>query len=112
MKNKWTRHQEAEELLKESVKTIEEDMKENDEEEKDKEISPTEAVLDSILVKGLSIIDKVLGRIDEKLDDEEFMKEVENNIIVNIKQVDWKIIAKNDKAKKEKDVLDEISRRG
>lgn len=41
-------------------------------------------LLESIAAKGLSIVDKVLGKIDEKLDDEEFIKKLGKYVKVNI----------------------------
>jgi hypothetical protein len=53
-------------------------------------LSATERILDSILMKGLSIVDKFLGHIDKKLDDDEFMKKFEDNIEINIDKVNIK----------------------
>lgn len=58
-----------------------------------------EKLLDSILTRGLSIIDKFLARVDTKLDDEEFMTKSEKNIEVNIDEV---IITRT--ANKEEDI--------
>jgi hypothetical protein len=57
---------------------------------KKEKLSVTEKLLDSILAKGLSIVDKFLGRIDAKLDDDEFMKKFEDNIEINIDKVNIK----------------------
>lgn len=89
--------------------------KENKPEEKKE--SATEKVLNSILEKGLSIVDKVLGKIDEKLDDEEFMEKLEKyaiNVTVNTEETveeettDWETIAKEDKAKTDSKVDPEL----
>lgn len=69
-------------IMKKDLKTVTEDhIADRTEEE-----SATEKILDSILEKGLSIMNKVLDRIDKKLDDEEFMKKVEDSLIVE----DWR----------------------
>jgi hypothetical protein len=58
--------------------------------DEDESLSATERMLDSILVKGLSIVDKFLTIVDKKMDDDEFMKKFEDNIEINIDKVNIK----------------------
>jgi len=43
-----------------------------------------EKLLDSIFTRGLSIVDKFMAKIDEKLDDEEFMEKLSDKIEIEI----------------------------
>ena len=43
-------------------------------------------LVDAIAIKGLSIIDKILGRFDTKLDDPDYMKKFEEGMVNVIKR--------------------------
>lgn len=64
-----------------------------------------EKLLDSILTRGLSIVDKFMAKIDEKLDDEEFMEKLSDKVEIEIDKASAKkeTIHWNELPDKEKD---------